>query len=196
MTTSHRRKKPIETPLSLLVFSTDLGWMAVVLAGDVVQQFVFGHRSAAAAKKALDQRLLEHAEPGKRNEPLVRRLQKYASGTPDPLHDIPVDLGPVSDFQRRVLQQCRRIPYGQTMSYGELAARAGSPGAARAVGNCMARNRIPLLIPCHRVVCADGRLGFYSAPGGTSMKRRLLAMESHGIDLELNSDTRQNTAAL
>jgi methylated-DNA-[protein]-cysteine S-methyltransferase len=64
------------------------------------------------------------------------------------------------------------------LTYGELAAKAGYPGAARAVGNCMAANRIPLLIPCHRVVCAGGRLGSYSAPGGTVTKRRLLALEA------------------
>ena len=76
------------------------------------------------------------------------------------------------------MHQCRRIPYGRTMSYAELAAKAGSPNAARAVGNCMAGNRIPLIVPCHRVVCSDGRLGSYSAPGGTRMKRRLLDLES------------------
>ncbi len=109
---------------------------------------------------------------------LVRRLQAFASGKPDPLRDIPVDLDPLGDFQRRVLKQCRRIPYGSTMSYAALAAKAGFPRAARAVGNCMAANRTPLLVPCHRVVRSDGQPGPYSAPGGVAMKRRLLAMES------------------
>ena len=86
-----------------------------------------------------------------------------------------------SRFQRRVLNQCRRVPCGATISYARLAAKAGYPGAARAVGNCMAGNPIPLIVPCHRVVCSDGRLGAYSAPGGTAMKRRLLALESQGI---------------
>jgi methylated-DNA-[protein]-cysteine S-methyltransferase len=112
---------------------------------------------------------------------LVRRLQAFAAGQPDALGDIRIDPGPLTDFQRRVLRQCRRIPYGQTLSYAELAAKAGFSRAARAVGNCMAGNRIPLIIPCHRVVCADGRLGSYSAPGGTSMKRRLLALESREL---------------
>jgi methylated-DNA-[protein]-cysteine S-methyltransferase len=108
---------------------------------------------------------------------LVTRLQRYAAGNPDAFCDISVDFGQASEFRRRVLNLCRRIPFGRTVSYAELAARAGSPRAARAVGNCMAANPIPLLIPCHRVICADSRIGVYSAPGGTAMKQRLLAME-------------------
>ena len=192
MTASNRVKTPTDTPLRLLVFPSDLGWIAVVMAVDVAVQLVFGYRSPAAAKRALDRDLVKLARPGRRDDPLVRRLKKYAAGQPDSFGDIRVDLGPPGGFRRRVLEQCRLIPYGQMVSYGELAARAGSPGAARAVGNCMAGNQIPLLIPCHRVVCADGRLGSYSAPGGVATKRRLLAMESHEIDLELNSDARQN----
>jgi methylated-DNA-[protein]-cysteine S-methyltransferase len=178
MPTAKRRTELVNT---LLLFPSNLGWMGLVLDGDVVCQLTFGHRSAAAAEKALEARLLEHAKPGKSKTPLVRRLQQYARGCPDPLLDIPVDLGPANDFRRRVLQQCRRIPYGKTLSYAELAARAGSPRAARAVGNCMAANRIPLLIPCHRVVHADGSLGSYSALGGVTTKRRILALEAAAL---------------
>ena len=122
------------------------------------------------------QPVLSHAEPG--NEAvLIARLQSYAAGKPDTLGAISVDFGRMSEFRRRVLTLCRRIPYGHTVSYAKLAAQAGSPHAARAVGHCMAANPIPLLIPCHRVICADGRIGAYSAPGGTAMKERLLAME-------------------
>ena len=163
---------------TLLVFPSDLGWMAAVVADGVVKQLSFGHPSAAAAKKALDRKTLKAEKPGKGHARLVRRLQAYAAGVPDPLGDIPVDFGRVGEFQRRVLEQCRLIPYGCTVSYGELAAKAGSPRAARAVGNCMAANKTPLLVPCHRVVHSGGRLGSFSAPGGTTTKRRLLAMES------------------
>jgi len=204
MSTTKRSTEPVDT---LLVFPSDLGWMAVVVADGVVKRLTFGHASAAAAKKALgfkgDRPIFADTrtgtvppKPGKRDARLVRRLQAYAAGVPDPLCDIPVELGPCSDFQRRVLEECRRIPYGRMMSYGQLAAKAGSPGAARAVGNCMATNKIPLLFPCHRVVCSNGQLGSYSAPGGTSMKRRVLAIESHETGLELGSDSRQNAAAL
>jgi methylated-DNA-[protein]-cysteine S-methyltransferase len=165
-------------PDMLFVFPSELQWMAVVAAGATVKQLTFGHSTAVAARAAIDGRLLARATPGAGDAPLVRRLQAYAAGKADDFRDVPIDLGPSSGFQHRVLEQCRRIPYGSTLSYGELAAKAGHAGAARAVGNCMAANRTPLLIPCHRVVCADGRLGSYSAPGGTDMKRRLLALES------------------
>lgn len=79
-------------------------------------------------------------------------------------------------FRGRVLRACARIPAGQVMTYGELAAKAGSPGAARAVGTAMATNPVPVIIPCHRVVRADGALGAYSA-GGTRAKARMLRAE-------------------
>lgn len=80
-----------------------------------------------------------------------------------------------TDFQMRVWQELRRIPWGQTISYAELARRVGRPRASRAVGQANARNPIPLIIPCHRVVAADGSLGGYSA--GLDRKRWLLAHE-------------------
>ena len=79
-----------------------------------------------------------------------------------------------------MIHQCRLIPYGQVLTYGELAERAGSPRAARAVGNVMRTNRFPLIVPCHRVVGAAGALGGYSAPTGLKMKRRLLRLEAAG----------------
>jgi methylated-DNA-[protein]-cysteine S-methyltransferase len=163
---------------ALLVFPSDLGWMAVVLAGAVVKQLTFGHSSADAARAACDRGLLEHAKLGSPDLPLVRRLRAYASGKAVDFRGVRVDPGPVGNFQRCVLEHCRRIPYGHTASYAELAAEAGFPRAARAVGNCMAANPVPLIVPCHRVVRSDGRPGSFSAPGGSSMKRRLLEMES------------------
>jgi methylated-DNA-[protein]-cysteine S-methyltransferase len=178
-----KRHNSTESDETLLVFSSDLGWMAAVVTGGVVKQLSFGHPSAAAARKALERKMPKAGKPGKSDARLVRRLQAYAAGIPDSLGDIPVDFGRTGEFQQRVLEQCRRIPYGRTMSYGELAAKAGSPRAARAVGNCMASNKTPLLVPCHRVVHSGGGIGSFSAPGGTSMKRRLLAMESDRVGL-------------
>jgi methylated-DNA-[protein]-cysteine S-methyltransferase len=88
-----------------------------------------------------------------------------------------LDLDGHTAFQRRVIRCCRQIPWGATRSYAELAARAGSPRAARAVGAVMAANRFPLIVPCHRVIGARGSLGGYSAPTGLVMKSRLLARE-------------------
>ena len=84
-----------------------------------------------------------------------------------------------SPFQNNILKTCRAIPFGHVMSYGELAECAGYPRAARAVGNAMAANPIPIVIPCHRVVAAQGGLGGYSI--GLSYKEKLLTHEGVSI---------------
>jgi methylated-DNA-[protein]-cysteine S-methyltransferase len=93
----------------------------------------------------------------------------------------PVDLTRVGPFQRRVLEQLRRIPRGEVRTYRAIAGEIGHPGATRAVGTACARNPVPLVIPCHRVVRSDGGLGGYSLRGGVALKRRLL--EQEGVDL-------------
>jgi methylated-DNA-[protein]-cysteine S-methyltransferase len=158
-------------------FATRLGWMAIIARENSVKQLVFGYPSKKAVLAALDRRLLASARLEKDDSPLANRLRAYAEGQKDDFRDVAVDLDEKTAFHRSVLKLCRRIPFGKTVTYGELASRAGVPLAARAVGSCMARNRVPLIIPCHRVVPSSGRFGNFSAPGGTEMKARLLEME-------------------
>lgn len=105
-------------------------------------------------------------------------LRQYFEGEEVDLR-LPLDLRGRGSFSRDVLRACAQIPYGQTRSYGELAAMAGKPTAARAVGQMMARNPLALFVPCHRVIGADGSLGGFGA--GLEMKRRLLALEGIAI---------------
>ena len=93
---------------------------------------------------------------------------------------LPLDLGRVTPFQRSVLLSCVRIPYGEVVTYAELAQKAGKPRAARAVGTIMAANRIPIVIPCHRVVGSDLKLHGYG--GGLEMKRKLLELEGFRVE--------------
>jgi methylated-DNA-[protein]-cysteine S-methyltransferase len=93
----------------------------------------------------------------------------------------PVDLTLVGPFERRVLEQLRRIPRGQVRTYREIAAALGHPSASRAVGNACAKNPCPLIIPCHRVIRSDGGLGGYSLRGGPALKRRLLEAEGAAV---------------
>ena len=98
---------------------------------------------------------------------------------------VELDLSGVPPFHRAVMQAAMEIPCGETATYGQLAARAGRPGAARAAGSAMARNPFVLLVPCHRVVPASGGIGSYGAGDGSRMKARLLAWEkevTRGID--------------
>jgi methylated-DNA-[protein]-cysteine S-methyltransferase len=151
---------------------------------------VFGHASRRNAEIALA-RSLRLLQPhgclvGQNVSPisptwikeLVAGLRHFAEGEPVDFSDVPLALDHLTPFARRVVAACRRICWGQTRSYGDLASECGAPGAARAVGTVMAKNRYPLVVPCHRVLAAGGALGGYSAPDGLRMKRRLLAMEA------------------
>lgn len=109
---------------------------------------------------------------------LAEAFVAYAEGDRVDFPQVKLARVPTTSFAAAVLERCVGIPYGQVRSYGELAAAAGSPRAARAVGTVMRTNRYPILIPCHRVIAAQGRLGGYSSPRGLDFKRRLLAMES------------------
>jgi len=116
------------------------------------------------------------------NESLLKELQgriiSYFDGGYVVFNkDIPVILNGFSKFTRQVLTACRDISYGQTISYGQLARKAHRPGAARAAGAVMSRNPLPLIIPCHRVICSDGSIGGFSAIGGIGLKEKMLELE-------------------
>ena len=106
----------------------------------------------------------------------VRRLLAHLAGRPQDLRSIPVDLSALTPFQRRVAEVLRATKPGQTLSYGDLALLAGRPGAARAVGQAVKANPILILVPCHRVVAANGP-GGWSAFGSPEVKARLLGLE-------------------
>ncbi len=167
----------IEQLFELHVFETELGWMAALGQYERLYQLVIGCETATAAIQRLQADWLANADESRWCLDLEQRLQAYASGVPMSFPDVPVYFGEVTPFQRRVLDRCRRIPSGETMSYGELARAAGRPGAARAVGNVMASNRLPIVVPCHRVVHADGSIGHFSAPQGARLKQRMLRLE-------------------
>jgi methylated-DNA-[protein]-cysteine S-methyltransferase len=98
-------------------------------------------------------------------------------GEPADLTAVPLDMERLPAFQRAVYEIARTIPPGDTLTYGEIAARLGDPGTARAVGQALGSNPFPIVVPCHRVLAAGGRLGGFSAHGGTATKLRLLTLE-------------------
>lgn len=111
-----------------------------------------------------------------------RSLARHLSHTIETgrLGRLPVDLSSIGEFQRKVLEKCAEIPPGEIRPYGWIAREIGNPGAVRAVGTALGRNPVPVLIPCHRVVRTDGRIGNYAY--GSPMKRELL--EHEGLDPE------------
>ena len=160
-------------------FATDLGWIALAWRGEALARISIGHSSEAEALAVFTS---QGAKPASQAPVfilrLAERMQDYAAGrAQDDFRDIPLDLSHLSPFQKRVVERCRRITQGRTRTYGELAALAGSSGAARAVGNVMANNRFPIIVPCHRVVGSAGSLGGFSAPQGTRLKLAMLRSE-------------------
>jgi methylated-DNA-[protein]-cysteine S-methyltransferase len=118
------------------------------------------------------------------NPPLRKKIEAYSKGKVIDFSDVDIDIAVTTEFQLKVILATRQIPYGETVSYGELATQVGHPRAARAVGTVMACNRFPLIIPCHRVLAAGGKLGGYSSPSGTNLKLKLLELETTTISCD------------
>ena len=104
-------------------------------------------------------------------------IERHLAGEPQDLTRIPLDLSRATEFHRKVYEAVRAVPAGSTATYGEIAARLGKRGAARAVGQALGRNPLLLAVPCHRVLASEGKPGGFSAPGGTALKARLLELE-------------------
>jgi methylated-DNA-[protein]-cysteine S-methyltransferase len=108
---------------------------------------------------------------------VLERIARLLAGKVTHFDDVPLALDGANAFEQQVYRASLAIPHGETRTYGALARAIGQPGAARAVGRALGRNPIPIIIPCHRIVAADGRTGGFSAPGGVSTKMKLLQIE-------------------
>jgi methylated-DNA-[protein]-cysteine S-methyltransferase len=178
--------------MEFYAFPSSLGWMAALSCEGRLLQLVFGGTSPQAVARQLDPVLAAGARTARRLPAWAGLLKRYTEGDPVDLGSIPLELPQtLTPFQKRVLDLCRQVPYGHTITYGELAQQAGCPRAARAVGNVMAANRVPIVIPCHRVVPASGEVGKYSASGGTRLKLRLLEMEGFRRRRDAKTQRRQ-----
>ena len=176
-------RQKIETRNSgsvISVFSTPLNWMGLLGVGDELVSVFVGHASAktilAAARRSAD-----HLIERDWNPELRTQLEAYADGQAIDFSTCPIQLPTMTPFRRKVIEAVRKLAYGQTTTYGELARQAGHPRAARAVGTVMSTNRFPILVPCHRVLAAGNQLGGYSSPLGTDFKRRLLDLEERVV---------------
>ncbi len=155
---------------------TTFGWVGVAASETGLAGLTLPQPSEAAAL----QRLQEQYGPGEADDGrlagLKARLRAYFRGESVSFDDRPLDVRGATEFQRRVWEATRAIPRGETRTYGQLARDVGSPGAARAVGQAMARNPWPIIVPCHRVIGSSGQLTGFG--GGLKMKHRLLEMEA------------------
>jgi methylated-DNA-[protein]-cysteine S-methyltransferase len=143
-----------------------------------VAAFALRHSETATVGQL--KRRLPHATQAEPPEPIASAIAavcRLLEGESVDLGFVDVDLDDVPAFERRIYDLLRAVRSGETITYGELASRAGNPGAARAVGAAMGRNPVPVIIPCHRVLAGGGRSGGFSAPGGVTTKFKLLQIE-------------------
>jgi methylated-DNA-[protein]-cysteine S-methyltransferase len=163
-----------------LIFDTAAGVCGIAWNGAGITRFQLPARSAEATERNLLRRL-PGAEPGPPPPQVldaVAAVRKYFLGAKIDFSGLELDLEGQDEFFRQIYAAARRVAWGQTTTYGTLAKELGvGPEAARDVGQAMAKNPIPLIIPCHRVLAAGGKVGGFSAPGGTAAKIRMLEIE-------------------
>ncbi|MFI2102372.1 methylated-DNA--[protein]-cysteine S-methyltransferase [Isoptericola sp. NPDC019693] len=171
--------------LAFCVFPTAIGHCALVWrAPGVVVGTALPHDSAQQTRDAIRGRYptAREAVPASALAAAVAGVVSLLETGGGDLSGVDLDLTAVPDFDRRVYEAVRTIPAGETLTYGEVAARLGAPGAAQAVGQALGRNPFPPIVPCHRVLAAGRQVGGFSARGGRRTKLRML--EAEGVHLE------------
>jgi methylated-DNA-[protein]-cysteine S-methyltransferase len=161
------------------LFDTAIGRCALVWRGSAVVGAALPDDSDDRMRSALRRRFPEADEqaPCEPANQAIEAVRRLLGGMAEDCSGIAVDLDGLPDFERHVLEAARAIPPGETRTYGEIAAAIGAPGAARAVGRALGRNPVPIIVPCHRVLAADGKSGGFSAPGGAATKLKMLEIE-------------------
>ena len=160
------------------LFDTAIGSCGIAWTDRGIAGFLLPERSAAWMRKRMASRFgASEAIPTSSVQRVIDSVVALLRGERADLAFVPLDMHGIPAFHQRVYEVARTIPPGATMTYGQIAERLGDPGSARAVGQALGRNPIPVIVPCHRVLAAGGRSGGFSAPGGTATKLNLLAIE-------------------
>ena len=162
------------------VFETAAGFCAIAWNGTGITQFQLPSQTAEATGRNMRRRAPD-AVPGTPPPDVAKVIaaaQRYFAGEQIDFSDVRLDLDGQDDYFRRIYEALRRVGWGQTTTYGALAKQLGAgPKAAQDVGQAMATNPVPLIIPCHRVLAAGGKVGGFSAPGGSATKVKMLELE-------------------
>jgi methylated-DNA-[protein]-cysteine S-methyltransferase len=185
----------LETTQSYAVFETEAGFCAIGWTASGIAHFRLPDGNAAEAERNMLRRWPQarREAPPMQVAAVITAAQRYFAGEEVDFSDIALDLDGQDEFFRRVYDALRTVGYGRTTTYGALAKALGAgPEAARAVGQAMAKNPVPLIIPCHRVLAAGNKVGGFSAPGGAGSKVKMLALE--GVDLAPPPPAQQSLA--
>ncbi|GAA2843266.1 methylated-DNA-[protein]-cysteine S-methyltransferase [Aminobacter aminovorans] len=164
------------------VFETALGFMALAWSDTGLTRLCLPEKTHDAAERRL-LRLAGHGTAAGDGTPplwiaiLIADIRRYAEGADIDFSEVPVDLAGVDDFRLDIYTAARNLHYGETTTYGGLAEKAGRKGFSRETGSALGANPIPLVIPCHRILAAGGKIGGFSATGGSNMKEKMLVLE-------------------
>ena len=172
----------LENIFKYAIFLTAWGWAGFVVDRKSLRIFILPEERKEGVlfriRKELKCNNLFEDNRGWKN--LIQKVKEYYTGKKVGFTDHQLNLDNYTNFQKKILQTVKKIPYGETRSYKEAAEAAGYPRACRAVGNTMRNNRLPLIIPCHRVIKSDGSLGGFSAEGSIALKKKMIDLESEG----------------
>ena len=162
------------------LFDTALGPCALAWNTNGIVRVQLPEASVAETRSRMQKRIpgTKEGQPPPDVECAMHQIVNLLDGQAVDLSPIILDLDGLPPFHKRVYEAARKIPPGSTLTYGEVAAQVGSPNAARAVGQAMGRNPFPIVVPCHRVLAAGGKIGGFTAPGGTSTKEKMLKIEA------------------
>ena len=167
------------TAHSFALFETPIGVCGIVWNSRGVTGLQLPEATAERMRARIGRRWSDIAEsaPSPTVQHAIDRILALLQGEAVDLGDIALDLEAAPDFHRRVYEVARSIPPGHTMTYGEIARKLGVPQESREVGQALGRNPVAIIVPCHRVLGADGKMGGFSANGGVATKRRMLEIE-------------------
>jgi methylated-DNA-[protein]-cysteine S-methyltransferase len=182
---SDQTEKRAEAPprAQYCLFDTAIGSCGLAFNERGLTRLRLAERDRAWAEKGFGTRAARASRTPREIDQLIADIQSYMSGSRMDFSAVRLDLTGIGSFEQAVYAAARRIPWGATTSYGELALQIGAPQAARAVGRALARNPVPIIVPCHRILGKGHRAGGFSAPGGVFTKQYLLALEGVHIDV-------------
>jgi methylated-DNA-[protein]-cysteine S-methyltransferase len=167
------------TARGFALFSTAIGWCGIAWGERGVTGVQLPEGSATKTRAHLAARFPDRAEslPPQDIQGAIDVITALLRGDAVDLSGIQLDMENVPDFDRRVYEATRGVPRGKMITYGDVTVRLGQPGAAQAVGQALGRNPFAIVVPCHRVIAAGGKVGGFSAGGGVTTKRRMLVIE-------------------
>ncbi|MBI5725420.1 MAG: methylated-DNA--[protein]-cysteine S-methyltransferase [Planctomycetes bacterium] len=174
--------KPDETATCIFAWATAWGPMGAALGEKGLKKVILPHYQMDDLVRMLAWEFPRAARDEKPFEEFIRLTREYFNARPADFTAIPCQLPDESMLSGKVLRACRAIPLGSTISYSRLAQQIGQPDASRAVATALGKNPTPLVVPCHRVTYAGGKLGGFSAPGGEQLKQRLLDLEKRIVN--------------